>query len=79
MELRLITVNCGVPGIIGWRNGRPVRSAIIKAPVETENAVFGGLGIVGDNRPIAWCTEDPTRPSAPTRPTIGRGGRTKKS
>jgi MOSC domain-containing protein YiiM len=50
MELALPTMNCGVPRIIGWRNGRPVRSAIIKTPAETENAVFGGSGIAGDEQ-----------------------------
>lgn len=46
----LLTVNCGVPRIIGRRNGRPVHSAIAKAPVETETVVFGRLGIFGDKQ-----------------------------
>ena len=50
MELALLAVNCGVPRIIGRRDGRPVRSAIAKTPVEEDTVFFGALGIAGDEQ-----------------------------
>ena len=50
MELMLLAINCGVPRIIGWRNGRPVRSAIKKTPVEAETIFFGNQGTLGDRQ-----------------------------
>jgi MOSC domain-containing protein YiiM len=50
MELTLLTVNCGVPRIIGWRNGRSVRSAIAKTPSEAETIFFGSQSILGDKQ-----------------------------
>jgi MOSC domain-containing protein YiiM len=48
MPLTLVSVNCGIPRIIGKRNGLPVRSAIGKSPVSPEVVSFGRLGIEGD-------------------------------
>ena len=50
MELALLTVNCGVARIIGRCNGRPVRSAIAKTPVDEDIIFFGRFGIVGDEQ-----------------------------
>jgi len=46
----LLSVNCGVPRIIGHRMGLPVRSAIAKSPVSADTAYFGREGIVGDQQ-----------------------------
>ncbi len=50
MTLTLISVNCGVPHIIGERDGRPVLSAIGKTPVAVGRVFFGALGIFGDEQ-----------------------------
>lgn len=46
----LVSVNCGVPRIIGERHGRPIRSAIGKSPVSAQSAFFGRAGILGDEQ-----------------------------
>lgn len=48
MALTLLSVNCGLPCIIGERNGQPVTSAFGKSPVRGETVLFGTLGIEGD-------------------------------
>ncbi|HEX9160027.1 MAG TPA: MOSC domain-containing protein [Rhizomicrobium sp.] len=48
MPVRLLSVNCGVPRVIGARNGQPVHSAIGKVPVPAETVFFGRLGLEGD-------------------------------
>ena len=48
MPLTLVSVNCGVPRIIGERNGGSVLSAIGKSPVGAETIFFGSLGFEGD-------------------------------
>jgi MOSC domain-containing protein YiiM len=50
MPLTLLSVNCGIPRIIGTRNGQPVLSAIGKSPVPAETVFFGRLGIEGDTQ-----------------------------
>lgn len=50
MELALLTVNRGIARSIGRRNGRPVRSAIAKTPVDEEIVFFGRFGIFGDEQ-----------------------------
>jgi MOSC domain-containing protein YiiM len=50
MPLTLLSVNCGVPRIIGERNGRSVLSAIGKSPVPAQTVFFGRLGIEGDTQ-----------------------------
>lgn len=48
MSFTLLSVNCGVPRIIGERNGGPVFSAIGKSPVPADTVFFGASGIEGD-------------------------------
>ena len=48
MALTLLSVNCGVPRIIGEGNGTAVLSAIAKSPVRAEAVFVGTLGIAGD-------------------------------
>lgn len=48
MPLTVLSVNCGVPRIIGERNGQPVRSAFGKSPVGPQTIYFGTMGIEGD-------------------------------
>ena len=48
MSLMLLSVNCGIPCIIGERNGQAVLSAFGKSPVAAETVFFGSLGIDGD-------------------------------
>lgn len=48
MPIRLLSVNCGVPRVIGERHGKPVLSAIGKSPVPAETVFFGRLGVEGD-------------------------------
>lgn len=48
MAITLLSVNRGVPRIIGKRHGQPVRSAIGKVPVPAKTVFFGRLGVEGD-------------------------------
>ena len=48
MPPRILSVNCGVPRIIGERNGQPVFSGFEKSPVGADAVFFGTLGIHGD-------------------------------
>ncbi len=50
MELKLLSVNVGRPKRIGERNGKPVRSAIGKLPVEAESIEIRALGLDGDKQ-----------------------------
>lgn len=48
MALVLLSVNCGMPRLIGERNGGPVFSAIRKSPVPADRVFFGVSGVDGD-------------------------------
>ena len=50
LAVTLVSVNRGVSRVIGERHGRPVRSAIGKAPVAQETVCFGREGISGDQQ-----------------------------
>lgn len=46
--LELVSVNVGRPAYLGEHRGRPVRSGIVKAPVEAERLWLGPLNLEGD-------------------------------
>src|SRR5277367_2346190 len=50
MELRLLSVNVGLPRIIGSLHGEPVLSGIVKHPVTTRTVFVGATDIVGDSQ-----------------------------
>ena len=50
MRLRLLSVNVGVPRIIGEMNGAAVLSGIAKAPVSAASVFVGRTNIAGDRQ-----------------------------
>ncbi len=49
--VRLVSVNVGLPAVIGTRQGRPVHSGIVKRPVAgTETLKLGELNLEGDRQ-----------------------------
>ena len=49
-SIRLVSVNVGLPGIIGERHGEPIISGIRKTPVETTWVEVTSTGITGDGQ-----------------------------
>jgi MOSC domain-containing protein YiiM len=50
-EVRLVSVNVGLPQVIGDnRWGKPIRSGIVKRPVTTESIDLGPLNLDGDRQ-----------------------------
>jgi MOSC domain-containing protein YiiM len=50
MNLRLISVNVGMPRTIGTLHGEPVLSGIAKAPLESSTVFVGATNIAGDGQ-----------------------------
>jgi len=50
MDLRLLSVNVGLPRPIGFANGAPVISGFMKEPVAAESVDVTAIGIVGDGQ-----------------------------
>jgi MOSC domain-containing protein YiiM len=49
-EVRLLSVNVGLPAFLALHRGRPVRSGIAKGPVTTESIEVGVLNLAGDGQ-----------------------------
>ncbi|HXC56758.1 MAG TPA: MOSC domain-containing protein [Rhizomicrobium sp.] len=50
LRLKLLSVNVGLPRVIGARNGEAVLSGIAKAPVDAADVFVGGSNIAGDGQ-----------------------------
>ena len=50
MELRLVSVNVGMPREIGLLHGEPVLSGIAKVPLESSTVFVGATNIDGDGQ-----------------------------
>ena len=50
MELRLVSVNVGMPRVIGLLHGEPVLSGIAKVPLESSTVFVGSANIDGDGQ-----------------------------
>jgi MOSC domain-containing protein YiiM len=48
--IELVSVNVGLPAVIGTRRGKPVMSGIRKTPVTAESIEVGPTNLAGDRQ-----------------------------